>query len=784
MDKSDKNKKNKQAELASLFEDLQDTLSNSIMNESTEAQVKPDISTAKNSKTHEDIQTPVKKAAVGVKERENPRENTEPIDFGDLDALKETKKEPPPQTQTENIKSEDPPVSPVNNEFTSIFDDIKGKAKTPEKTQEEPAKIFGSRTKLDIQENRQQEQESLLEALSGEHSDYAGKYEVELPAVSNKSVKPKNTPNTKKSSPEKKFNGLFRVSAKEYTSREQNDNIFKEYQKIYIGEIIRLIACGLFFLALIYLEIAPFIDFLKLPDELVFYSSVYILIDLQILLFAAWITQKSLIFGLKSILKSELNLYAAATIFFIFAAAHSIAAYFLKANTAQTILFNSVAVLAMFCISLYNILDIDFEITGFKAVSAKKLKYTFRLDTNASDERELFKDVVPQNMTVGRISKTAFASNFFSRTARYKNHGESAKFYIYIGLAAAVVMTITYIIMKREIYQIFSAAAFLFLGSMPLCAFISAAYPSFRAQRKAQASGAAFIGADSIAENAEIAILSIADRDIFPPSVKLARVRVYGNNTRLDDVMNYLYALFSELNLPASEIFKTQVDWDAKKAEEANVQINELSDYGICYTANSATLYAGKSEYIEHLGHRLPVDDPDFDEQFLKSSGSMMFLASEIEVIAKIYLKYELTSNFHDILKSIRKMNSCACIKTFDPNIDDALLHKLANIKKSPIKVLKLKDMSEVYQISEKTESGIVSKDSLKSIISTLLIANRTKTAMKTNALIQGIGFAISLIATVCIILFGSAEIYNAGILVALQLFWAATITFLSALST
>jgi len=757
--KTGKNNQNKvKSELAALFEDVQNTLDSSIMNERAGAFY------AK--KDSED--TPEKKATVGVKT---------------LDTVPQSN--PVAESQaTLEFEDERQIYANPDSDFGSIFDNIKRDGlKKPESVQEqseeEPIEIstlwdsapsVARATTAEPEAIQPDSQEpsidyELLEALGG---DFTDEPELEKPHDKHqKAMQP----------PVKKFNILFKASAKEYTAQEQSKEIFRGYQKIFMSLLVQFAVCTLLFFTLVYLELASFLN-LWLPDNLAFFSSVYILINLQILIFIGFTARKSLLFGLLSILRNELNLYAAASLFFAFAFVHTTVAYILRYNVA---LFNSVAALAVLSALIYNILDISFEIAGFKATAAKRLKYALTLDNNAPKEREIFRDIIPQDTSVARVSKTAFAANFFARTGRYKNYGDSAK-YIYVSVAAALVTVVAFIIMSRDVSQIITAAVFILLGSLPLCSFISAAYPAFRAQRKSQATGAAFIGANSIEENAELAILSISDKDIFPPStVKLSPgVKVYGNN-RLDDVLHYLCALFAKLDLPAAEVFKSSVDWDQNKAAEANILIKDITELGICYQANGIDLFAGKPDYIENLGLRAPVD-PDFDEQFLKSSGSMMLLASENEVIAKIYLKYELTANFHDMLKNIKRLNSCVCVKTFDPNIDDELLHKLSNIKKFPLKVLKLKDEREVYKIEEKLESGIISRDSLKSMINALLIISRVNRTIRSNNFIHGIAFFFNLALAAGLIFFAPISL-SAWILLSVQAFWAVTTLFLSALT-
>ena len=805
MDKNTNNN-SKKSELSALFEDLQDTLANSIVRDASK--------TDKSANDKNNIAMS-KSTAVSIKERETfedtinqkPRQTDETIEeaiYEETDATNDI-------NETEKFADH---VS--GSDYAAIFDEIKSnigsskkkkKAKSPYEPPEESDESNGDEIEEEsaASENLEEEESGiytsvartepsdidyqLLQTLSGNKLEigYFGESdEDEFNARKSTKVRTK-----KNSEALRKFNGLFKASAKEYTVREQNDEIFKAYQHMYGWELIRLIACAALFLVLVYIEIAPFVGFLVLPEILAFYNAVYILINLQILLLVAYVTHKPLAFGLKSILRSgEINLYTTASILFIVAFIHTIIVYIASTPGMQITLFNSISVLCMVCVTIYNILDLKFEIEGFKAVSSKRMKYAFALDNNTPQERELFRDVIPQDTAVGKIFKTEFASNFFARTSRYKNHSSTMRFYVYISILAMVLTAVAHAIIHRElgIYRTITAAAFLLLGSVPLCSFITRAYPISRAQKKAQAYGAAFIGADSIEEYAETAIVSLSDRDIFPPSnVKLAPgVRVYGKNNRVDTILNYLCELFVTLNLPAAESFKESIDgWDDNKTALTGISIKDISDNGIYYETHGVSLFAGKREYIENLGLQIQVDaDPKFDEQFLRGSGSIMFLASETEVIAKIYLKYELTANFHDIVKSIRKMNSCVCIKTFDPNIDESLLRKLVNIKKFPIRIMKLKDPSDISRVISKAETGIVARDSLKSIISTLLIANRAKTIMKSNALIQGIAFTASLIATAGIALFGATWLCNAGILLLLQLFWAIPAIFLSALSS
>ena len=605
-------------------------------------------------------------------------------------------------------------------------------------------------------------------------------------AISERNKKKEKIHKDKLVSQKAPLKSLYKITNKEYSDREQIDEIFTSYRKILFFEFIKLSLGAFFFLLLFYMEIAPYLKW-KLPNVLNinYYNLPYIWIDLQFLLFVAALNCKSLLYGLKSMFKSNLNIYSLSVFFLIVSVIHTGLTLYMRRNNPDMVLYNSITVYSMVLISLYNVLDMNSEITSFKTVASKKPKYAVSLQDSYNNpnsaqanipyrssrlETDLFRDVVPQDSTVGGILKTPFISNFFSRTYKEKNSGGILKYFIYISLSVAIILFAILVLLKRgaDLYVPLSSAAILLFGSIPLCSFLINIYPVYKAQKKAYAAGSAFIGGQSIDESAEASIISIYDRDIFPADqIKTSSIKVYGNN-RIETVLQYLCVLFEKLNMPPADMLIASTHFDRNFDKE--VKFISMDDDGICYVSNGKKLFLGNPEYISNTG-LVPPFDPNHDPQFIKSAGSIMILASEEEVIAKVYIKYEITNDFHDIVKNIRKMNACLCIRTFDPNINDELLAKLGNVKNYPIKILKLKKFADIYTTPERMDSPVISKDSLKSLINAVVIAGRTKTVMKTNGLIQGVAFGLSLLLTAGCIL-GQFLGINSGHLILWQSFW------------
>lgn len=587
---------------------------------------------------------------------------------------------------------------------------------------------------------------------------------------------------------------LHKISNKEYSDRSQLNEIFEFYNKVYKSEIIRFVAGVVLFLLLLYMETAPYLNWgMPTPLNIKFYNQPYIYINLQLLLLVAALNHKSLIYGAKSMFASNINVYSISVFFFLIAFTQTIVTLIFKSAGLGIVMYNSTAAYSMIMAGLYTILDMNAEITSFRTVSSKKPKYALSMDAperkgenpyrSSRLESELFGDFVPEDATVGGILKASFTSNFFSRTYRDKHSGGHIKYFVYISMLAAMALLVFYMIFQKDKdwYAFITSLAALMLGSVPLCSFIVNAYPVFKAQKKARETGSAFIGGKSLEESAETMIISLYDRDIFPPDqIKISGIKVYGNN-RIDTVVHNLCVIFDKLNMPAADTFKSSTNFDGD-LNNRNIKFAGIDDDGICCVLNNRKMYLGTPEYISNIGF-LPQHDPNFDESFIKSLGSIMILASETEVVAKIYIKYEITADFHDIIKSIRKINACLCIRTFDPNINDEFLAKFGSIKKFPIKVLKLRDPADRQKTPDRIDSPVISKESVKSLINAVLIAVRAKSVMKSNVLIQTFAFGLSVLLAVILGFAGQLWGINAGHLFLLQSFFMLPVILLQGLT-
>ena len=729
------------SKLSDLFEDLQDTLENSVYNADSPDHKK----TAKKPETPDMPDVP---------------------DVPDIHEISERPKAPPVKTYAEKNANQDglTPKGPENILWEVQKEDDGFPAEQSDIDLELLKAIGIGRS--ESSESGKRKRENSPDSKAGEAVSPAPKERADKPAL--------------KKPPPKTF---YKATDREFANREQINDIFDSYRNEYISAFIRLAAGTALFLILLYMEVAPYLKW-KMPGifNIYNYNLPYIWIDMQILALVSAINYKSLIYGVRSMFASNINVYSISVFFVAVSFIQTILTLNFRHNNSEMALYNSAAVYSMVMISLYNLLDISAEIDSFKTVSSNKQKYALTLIdpsktqksprpyASARQETELFREAAAFAPFVGGVVSAPFVSNFFTRTYKDKHPGGITKYFIYISAFAALAMFIITmgVSQKKDWYNSLSAAAALMLGSVPLCSFISGSYPVFKAQKKARRIGAAFIGQKSMEESSGTPVISVYDKDIFPAGqIRISAIKVC-NNVSIESVMQSLCAVFDKLNMPPAEKFKASANYESNAGQ--NVKVIGVDEEGVCFSVDKKKMFMGKGGYISNLG--LKPFDSDVDEAFVKSLGRIIFLASESELMAKIYIAYEISPDFYDILKNIRKVNASLCIRTFDPSIDDELITALGNTKKSSVKVLKLKNTADVYETPECVDAPLVSKESLKSLIGAVVIADKIKTLMKTNVLLQIFAFAAGLVLALILGFAGELRGINAGHLFLFQSFW------------
>lgn len=148
--------------------------------------------------------------------------------------------------------------------------------------------------------------------------------------------------------------------------------------------------------------------------------------------------------------------------------------------------------------------------------------------------------------------------------------------------------------------------------------------------------------------------------------------------------------------------------------------------------------------------------------------------------MAKLLIRYMLDSDFEFLLKDLSDEGMCACIKTFDPNIDDDMINeKLGGKGEYPFRVIRYTSADEIGKISDRVSSGIVSRGTTKTLLGLIASCSRMLDVRRTGFVVGTVSALIAAILVWLMLTAGSFTALTSLAIVAYQLLWAGIVALL-----
>lgn len=556
---------------------------------------------------------------------------------------------------------------------------------------------------------------------------------------------------------------------KEFVSPAETKDILDAYKNEYGKSALRMF--GVIAVALIlffYENIGLFGG--KLIDALnpAYYPVVHIMVGLQVLLIGFAVLYRSVIDGVKGLWNRRPTAESYLPLLLVVAILYSVCACFFPAG-ASIVSFHFPIALCLLFEVIGERLNLRREIMAFRVVSSKRTKFALeKLDIDDAElETKAFDRFLPKQPDIFRINKTAFVDGYFARTKRYPSIKLALNAYLPALIIALVAGLIVGFVTEKSFAAAVTLAYAAFAFAMPATVFFTFSLPAFRAGKIAYAENSAIVGEAALDEYTSAASISFDDREVFPTAgVKLRSIKVFGSG-RLDTAIYYLAAVYSQIGGPLADVLRVATA-DLGHAED--VEVLTIEDDGVEALVDRHHLYVGKSDYLRHNGY-LPVSDPD-DEEIESGDTSIFFLVCDDEVVAKIYVRYRIDPEFERTLKNLYRSGICVGIKTVDPNINDDMLSTRIRLSKYPVRVLKYSDIGDTRHGSERTDSGIVSRKSVKALLRAFTLCDKIKHITKTNLLINALTMLIGLLLVLSVAFLGSIGAVSSVYVALFQLFW------------
>ncbi len=556
----------------------------------------------------------------------------------------------------------------------------------------------------------------------------------------------------------------------EFTSHDQTEGILAGYKNRYYTLVIRMICTGVMAVLLLLLENAALFH-IRLPDFLnpSIYPVIYAMVDLQLVVLCGMTVYRQVIDGVRSIISFKLIPETVTVFILLLSVIYSVCAC-LFAPRQDFVLYNLPAAIGIEMALVYEFLNLKRDILSFSVVSSKRRKFVVTPVSDATEslEREVFREYVPDDSGIISVGRTDFVDGFFAHTESRKNPKSALNIMLPTVLIAALGFMLLTGIQTHDKYKEITAAYMTVVLTTPFITYAVYSYPFYRASKRAYDNGSAIIGESSLEEYAGSAVISFEDKEVFPAAaINVTGIKVYGNN-RIDEVIYSLASSFTLVGGPLAEVFGKAAH-DLGHSDET--ELTEVQEDGFTVSVDTVMVQIGKASYMEKKDFDPPFDPEDPAEED-KNAPSILYIAYGGELAAKVYVQYGIDRDFEKILDQLYHINMCVGIKSFDPNIDDLLLSRKIKTSQYPVKVIRSKHIEDIPHQTERCESGIVSKSSVKDLLRTVALCEKVSAAIRTGMIIKILSMLLGVVAMVFIFMFGNEMTINSLFLSIYQLIW------------
>ncbi|MBQ5808503.1 MAG: hypothetical protein IIW21_01955 [Clostridia bacterium] len=559
----------------------------------------------------------------------------------------------------------------------------------------------------------------------------------------------------------------------EYTSRAQNEEVEQHHKSEKKLTFVKLVAAAVLFIFAFLFENLPALgaEYSGWMDQTSF-PIVHIMVDLQLVLFAAVLAWDELVLGIKALLKRTATVGSVLAVAVVINVLCSIALCFTRVAKYEVKLAGAAIIFAIFMSIGISALRLFAESKAFALISQKGIRSCVLTESpDDVSERNAFFDKISKDEAssakVLSFGKTKFVSGFF-RNQTSDRATIVDKIIAPAALVGAIIaFVISYAVSKSvgiALYTFNCASVFL----VPVSVFAAGTITYARAASYADSMKAAIIGENAPYDIADSSVVAFEDRDAYPSyCVKLRNLKVYGN-IAIVDVLRMTTTAFRQIGGPLSDVLESAT---SELNKDVPVTIVKSCESGIEAEYEGQRLLIGKADFLHAYGI-IPYSDVD-DREYLKTGDvSIMYVAYGDELSAKFYIQYTLDVDFEVLLRDLNRSGICVSIRTSDPNIDKRLLQAKLNLNKTSLRIVYRNPLEDRSVPTEETDSAVVGTGTPSELIHTAMLCDRVVHVYRTNTIVKALSLTLGLALLVLFALISVNVNVFSGLLIIYQLFW------------
>lgn len=508
---------------------------------------------------------------------------------------------------------------------------------------------------------------------------------------------------------------IFGFLGDEYTSLVQNIKIKKKYHSDKGKLLFRTIATAVLTIVLMIYEIFgwagnEFSGELNANDH----PTLHVLVGIQILVICFALSYNKLVKLIKEPISFCSLSYIGSLVTLLLSVIHDVLIIFLDGYTSAAMTFHSASAILLLLSLIYDVFDFVHQEYMFNIVSLtdKKLVLEPYGKIKTDDDSEMIES------DSYCISRVPTVKKYFARTSAPSTVSMSKLIPLVLSFSIAICVMLLLLLLEQG----FGNIIFGFIITLSLLLVCTSIFESefafFEVHRVLKKYKTGVIGKASVNEYGKCKIVYFDDFNVFnKKSVRTKGLKLYDNN-EIYRILYHTQAVFSKVGGPLKGVFEFAT---TEMTHSNKVEIKEISEEGISAIVDGRTaVLIGTGAFM-----RSRYIHPSYTSADLKleESGeeSIMFIALNGVLGAKLYVTYQFSSEFEKLARKLTKRGVKIGIRSADPNVNRKWAKTYGEMKKFDISIVR-PTLKEIKPSEKSIDSGIVSVKNVRALSEALMM--------------------------------------------------------------
>lgn len=483
----------------------------------------------------------------------------------------------------------------------------------------------------------------------------------------------------------------------------------------------------------------------------------YLLIELTGLLFAAYISLKDIIAGLKKIAERKFNTRTVIAVAIIAEILHII--YMLTSvmvsKATATNSFAAPICLAVWIYTLNRLMNTIRVARGFNFVS----KHGVHCEVMAADDSPIAADLrLASGCTNAKISytvRTRHLSSYFQNACREDNcsimMSRVYPYFLIAALATAIIGAIRGLLTGGDFIAVgISALCASLVTSVPITGLLCFEIPLGHAVKRLLYSGALLNGWNAVEKFGDTDALAVNTMDLFPRGSIKVRRAVAVTDMNIEEITAIAASVIIASGGALAELFSELVG-DEKKFVSNVDGITYENELGVSGWVKEKRILIGNCNMMETHSVIIPGGGltrlDEFESMKKRPGHQVLYVAVNNRLVGVYLLEYKASTATRNALVQLISDGTNIMLYTCDANIDVQLITDVFDIPSRYISILD-NDGSRIYDsvtyaVTDKEDALLATNGKLKALSDGIRAAVRLKENQNLGLMIQTICFGM-----------------------------------------